>query len=104
RKYGGERNDTKNCECKPSIVDKQPGQLAKETHQRAHCNACVPGRRVRTTATRATRRNSAAKAMIATSSPGQGTSRPSPIQNTPNADSMTPTMNLSVFSGTRASG
>src|SRR5262245_49198158 len=41
---------------------------------------------------------------MARSSPGHGTPSPSPVQKTPKAESMTPTANLSVFSGTRSSG
>src|SRR6516164_3054695 len=59
--------------------------------------------REKTTAESATTRNKAAKTGIAKSSPGHGTLSPSPIQNTPNAESTTPTANLSVFSGTRVS-
>ena len=40
------------------------------------------------------------KARIDRSAPGQSTPRPSPTQNRPNAESMTPTANLSAFSGT----
>ena len=44
------------------------------------------------------------KARIAKSAPGQATPKASPIQNRPNDDSITPTTNLSAFSGTRAKG
>src|SRR5438309_1543538 len=47
---------------------------------------------------------SAASAGSARSPPGHGTPRPSPLQNTPKADSNIPTASFRVFSGTRTSG
>src|SRR6266699_1592792 len=45
-----------------------------------------------------------ASAGSARSPPGHGTPRPSPLQNTPKADSRIPPLSFSVFSGTRTSG
>src|SRR5882672_9605849 len=100
----GERDNCHDLQGECAIVDEQPDQPAKGSSQRIHGKTVVPGRRARTTAPRATARNSAAKATIARSAPGQATPRPSPVQKMPNAASITPTANLSVFSGTRASG
>src|SRR5712692_2134146 len=87
-----------------AIVNEQTRQLTENVDESLHEIACTAGERTSLTAATATMRNSAANPRIARSSPSQGTPRPSPVQNTPNADSMTPTVNLSVFSGTRASG
>src|SRR6266436_3842531 len=97
----GEDDDRNDRKCKCAVVDKQPGQLAQ---QHGHDMTSVLGRRACTTAAPPTARNIAANPTIAKSPPGQATPRPSPVQKTPNADSMTPTANLRVFSGTRDSG
>src|SRR5882757_8269988 len=97
----GEDDDRNDRKRKCAVVDKQPGQFAQQHH---HDSTSAFGRRASTTAAALTARNIAANPMIAKSAPGQATPSPSPVQNTPNADSMTPTANLSVFSGTRASG
>ena len=47
---------------------------------------------------------SASRIGIDASPPGQSTPRPSPAQNVPNEQSIPPTRNFSVFSGTRDSG
>src|SRR5882762_781850 len=87
-----------------AVVDEQTRHLTENVDEHLHERACAAGRRTSLTAASAAIRNSVANPRMARSSPGQGTPRPSPVQNTPNEDSMTPTVNLSVFSGTRASG
>src|SRR5260370_22239547 len=104
RRNTGEQDDRKDRQRQRAVVDEQSDQLATGCGQRLHGTASGLGRRARTTAASATARNSAANATIARSAPGQATPSPSPVQNMPNADSITPTANLSVFSGTRASG
>src|SRR5258708_3575517 len=99
-----EQSDAEDRRREPAIVEEQPGQLVQDVHEQSHGRASAAGRRTTATAASATTRNSAANPTMARSSPGQGTPRPSPVQNTPKAESMTPTANLSVFSGTRASG
>src|SRR5882762_5650022 len=86
-----------------AVIDEQSGQLARNTGEHFH-GATSIGRLTATAARAATSRNNAAKPMMARSAPGQATPRPSPVQNTPKAESMTPTASLSVFSGTRARG
>src|ERR1700704_7038039 len=86
-----------------AVIDEQSDQLARNAGERSH-GATSSGRLTAAAARAATSRKSAAKPMMARSAPGQATPRPSPVQKTPNADSMTPTANLRVFSGTRASG
>src|SRR3989442_705119 len=86
-----------------AVIDEQSDQLARNAGEHSH-GAISSGRLSATAARAATRRKSAAKPTMARSAPGQATPRPSPVQKTPNAESMTPTANLSVFSGARASG
>src|SRR5882762_508989 len=100
----GEQDNRNDLQREQTIVDEQAGQLTKGSSQHVHDKATALGRRAMTTAARPTIRNRAAKTTIARSAPGQATPRPSPVQKMPNADSITPTANLSVFSGTRASG
>jgi hypothetical protein len=104
RRKSGKYNNCHDLQGERAIFDEQPGQLTKDSSQRVHGKASALERRARTTAAHPTARNSAAKAMIARSAPGQATPRPSPVQKMPNAASITPTANLSVFSGTRANG
>src|SRR6266581_4483642 len=93
----------------PGIAE---GQLAHdERGRRDPFHSALPPRasgaarrEIRTTAAAAAARKSAAIPAIARSSPGQWNPRPSPTQNAPNAESSTPTANLSVFSGIFASG
>src|SRR6185437_10979650 len=68
--------------------------------------AAVPDPERRSTATRASAKQPTAGAITsrAASEPGQCAPAPSAPQNVPNAVSMIPTTNFSVFSGTRASG
>src|SRR6266850_1304993 len=96
-------DDRDDGEGEHAVIDEQSDQLARNAGERSH-GATSSGRLTATAARAATSRKSAAKPMMARSAPGQATPRPSPVQNTPKADSMTPTANLSVFSDTRASG
>src|SRR5205085_1331850 len=100
----GEEDDRHDLESEPAIIDEKAAQPADDAAQCVHCQASAEGRRFAATAAIPVPRNTAANATMARSEPGQATPRPSPVQNTPNADSMTPTANLRVFSGTRASG
>src|SRR5256885_4704347 len=86
-----------------AVIDEQSDQLARNAGEHSH-GATASGRLTATAARAATSRNSAAKPTMARSAPGQATPRLSPVQKTPKAESMTPTVNLRAFSGTRASG
>src|SRR5882672_537137 len=97
----GEPDPGEDAEGKPQILDEQPEDLAGGGNEPFHPTVSL---RASGAAAAATARNSAAMPRIARSSPGQWKPRPSPTQNTPNAESSTPTANLSVFSGIRASG
>src|SRR6202034_9310 len=83
------------------VVDEEADQLRNDCADHA-CSANCGLRS--TTSAAATARDRAANARIAASPPGQSTPRLSPVQNRPKAESITPTANLSAFSGTRASG
>src|SRR6267154_1941827 len=100
----GDDDDGHDGKRKRPVVHEQPGQLTQHIGRCGHDKASVFGRRASATAAQLTARNIAANPTIAKSAPGQGTPRPSPVQKTPNADSMTPTANLSAFSGIRAKG
>src|SRR3984893_1098061 len=104
RKNARQHDDRKDHQRKRAVVDKQPDQFAKHRDQHVHDKAFMPGRRSNATDAIPTARNRTANPPIARSAPGQDTPRPSPVQKMPNAESMTPTANLSVFSGTRATG
>src|SRR3984893_2816585 len=104
RHDSGKRDDRNDRERQRTIVDKKPNQLAQHVGQNDHGKTSALGRRTTATATLLTARNNAANATMARSAPGQSTPSPSPVQNTPKADNITPTANFRVFSGTRASG
>src|SRR6266480_5275617 len=86
-----------------AVSDEQSDQLARNAGEHFH-SAAPTGRLTATVARAATSRKSPAKPTMARSAPGQATPRPSPVQKTPKAESMTPTVNLRAFSGTRARG
>src|SRR6266571_3451605 len=105
----GRRDPREDAEREPRILDEEAGDLPGGGGEPFH-SALPPRasgaalREIRTTAAAAAARKSAAIPAIARSSPGQWNPRPSPTQNAPNAESSTPTANLSVFSGIFASG
>src|SRR5215470_7945086 len=78
RRNSGECDNGQDLQGERAIVDEQSDQLAKGGSQRIHGKTAVPGRRARMTAARPAARNSAAKATIERSAPGQATPRPSP--------------------------
>src|SRR5712671_1905346 len=104
RKNARQYDHRKTHQRKRAVIDKQPDQFTKHRDQHVHDKAFMRGRRKNATDANPTIRNRTANPTIARSAPGHATPRPSPVQKRPNADSMTPTANLSVFSGTRASG
>src|SRR6266581_6516138 len=105
----GRRDPREDAERDPRILHEEAGDLPGGGGEPFH-SALPPRasgaalREIRTTAAAAAARKSAAIPAIARSSPGQWNPRPSPTQNAPNAESSTPTANLSVFSGIFASG
>src|SRR2546425_12633633 len=86
-----------------AVVDEQSRELPENAGNQLHVDTWASRRRT-TVASAATRTRSAAKARMTRSAPGQETPSPSPVQKRPKAESITPTVNLSAFSGTRASG
>src|SRR3981081_214703 len=102
--HAGEDDDGYDHERQRAVVAEQSGQFAHRVGQSRHDRASALGRRASATAAKLTAKNIAANMTIAKSAPGHATPTPSPGQNTPKAESMMPTANLSVFSGTRANG
>src|SRR6202140_3328810 len=100
----GQQHDAQNAERQPGIADEHLEQPAGDLAQDIHCSITPLGCRTTVAAPSPTSRNAAPKARIIRSPPGHAIPRPSPVQKTPNAQRITPTANLSVFSGTRASG
>src|SRR5262249_27504838 len=94
----------------PVVAD---DEVPPEPPERTHAlHACAATARVSAAFRRRSARVSASDtrptyatiARTATSEPGQSTPAPSPAQKIPKLVSRTPTVNLSAFSGTRASG
>src|SRR4051812_2117236 len=87
-------------------VPPEAGERAQVLHPLASTGSRAAGRLRRSSRVRPkeTRPTKAMTARIATSPPGHSTPAPSPPQKIPKLVSMTPTANLSVFSGTRSSG
>src|SRR5258706_5276616 len=100
----GQRHDGQNADRQPGIADEHLEQPAGDLAQDIHGVITPLGCRPRAAVPNPTSRNAAAKTGIIRSAPGHAIPRPSPVQKTPNAQRITPTANLSVFSGTRASG
>src|SRR3982074_1904514 len=84
----GECDDTEDCRGQPPVVDEQPEQFAQSGSDSAH-RGCL--REDGTSEARLSdkTRKSAMKTGIAKSPPGQAMPMPSPVQNTPNAQSIT---------------
>src|SRR5580765_8351390 len=107
----GEREGDREAGGDPPIVadEEVPPETADRAdvlHPRASCagpSACRLRRSARTR-TNEYRPTKPITPRIARSPPGQSTPAPSPPQKIPKLVSNTPTANLSVFSGTRASG
>src|SRR6266581_1741878 len=106
----GKRDPREDSEREPRILDEQPCDLAggrgEPFHGTIPPRGCAAYRlcEIRPAAAADAPRKSTAMPRIARSSPGQWNPRPSPTQNAPNAESSTPTANLSEFSGIFASG
>src|SRR5258706_2101535 len=84
-----------------AVVEEEPGDFAKQVEDASHAKAV---RRAARMPIEAAASNTAMSARIAASPYGQWTPMPSPNQKSPNAETITPTANLSAFSGTRDSG
>src|SRR5438067_13039529 len=97
----GQQHDDHDLQGERAVIDEQPDQLAKDPFQRVHGKTSAVRRRTSATPANPTARKRAAKTTIARSAPGQATPRPSPVQNSPNADRIKPTAHLSEISGTR---
>src|SRR5581483_3469340 len=94
---------------RPVVADDEAPPEAPERGNPAHASASSARRRGRSWRSRTTSAPDAATtnattASSAASEPGQRTPAPSPAQKIPNDVRSTPTANLIVFSGTRASG
>src|SRR5258706_3237504 len=83
------------------VVEEEPGDFAKQVEDASHAKAA---RRAARMPIEAAASNTVMSARIAASPYGQWTPMPSPNQKSPNAETITPTANLSAFSGTRDSG
>src|SRR5258706_2872414 len=101
---GHDRHEEEGCCGESGIGEEHAEEYFGDIYDNAHCAISIDGRRSTDAVMRPTPRNKAAKATKATSWAGQSMPSPSPVQNTPKADNMTPTPNFSVFSGTFASG
>src|SRR5436190_1756463 len=86
------------------VAEEHADQLRRELFQQSHCAISIVGLRMSALPASPAPRKMAAKTSSARSCPGQSRPNPSPVQKTPNAESMTPTANFNVFSGTRDSG
>src|SRR6516165_4137860 len=97
-------HDRQNRYRQPLLSGEHADQFGKNFVEHGHCAISTLILRARVEPTRPAARKRAANSSNAKSCPGQATPSPSPVQNTPKADSMTPTPNLRVFSGTRDNG
>src|SRR6266581_4839626 len=75
-------------------MDEQGHGLAQQGFDRVHHRASANVCRIVRARTRPTHKNMSANAGRIRSPPGQATPKPSPVQNTPKAESITPTANL----------
>src|SRR5216683_8408670 len=98
------RDDQEDGERHPRIAEEHADQLGRDLFQQVHRIASMAGLRASAEPANPAARKIAAKTNSARSCPGQSIPKPSPVQNTPKADSITPTPNFKVFSGTRESG
>src|SRR5215469_756049 len=103
-KAADDRDEEEGGEGKPRVGEEHREQFFENVADNAHCSASIAGRRNTDAVTSPIARNRAAKTAKARSWPGQAMPSPSPVQNTPKADSIVPTPNFRVFSGTFASG
>src|SRR5262249_36552140 len=93
----------------PVVADDEVVPEAQEPSRESHAPAGrISGvgtrRRPRATTAYDSARTKTIRARMAASAPGHDTPAPSPIQNIPNALSITPTPNFRAFSGTRLNG
>src|SRR5579871_3175878 len=86
------------------IADEHAPQLLGDVLQHAHQTASANAGRTSEASTTPASKKTPARTNSAQSPPGNGAPSPSAVQNTPNDDSITPTPNFSVFSGTFESG
>src|SRR3546814_16641581 len=88
----------------PCIAKEHADEFREDVLEYSHRAISRAGRRAVRAASKPVARKSAAKTSRARSPPGHSMSRPSPVQYTPKAESMTPTPHFTVFSGTRECG
>src|SRR6266513_2915119 len=100
----GSGDDREHRYRQPLLGDEHAEQFGREFLEHHHNANSTARFRASVEARRPAPRNSATNNSSAKSCPGQAMPSPSPVQNTPKADSMTPTPNLRAFSGTRDSG
>src|SRR5215469_16716210 len=97
-------NDPQNRYRQSALGNEHADQFGNDFLEHGHCTTSTLTLRAREAPTSPAARNRATNSSSAKSWPGQAIPSPSPVQKTPNADSITPTPNLRVFSGTRDSG
>jgi hypothetical protein len=100
----GETNNAKHANGKQLVIDEQADKTTQDFANGVHRAISPIGRRNIAARLTPVAKKIAPKTTIAMSTPGQLMPRPSPVQEAPNAESITPTHNLSVFSGTRDKG
>src|SRR5258706_1226556 len=98
---GGDRENRENGDGEAAVVEEESGDFAKEMEAAGHGET---GRRAARTPTNAVARRPAMSTRIVPSPKGHCAPIPSPNQKSPNAETMTPTPNLSEFSGTPHTG
>src|SRR4029077_7504720 len=100
----GDRDQQQQGERQPGIAEEHADQLGGDFLQQGHRATSIAVPRAIAVPASPAPRKIATNSSSARSCPGRPSPSPSPVQNTPNADSMTPTPNFRVFSGTRDSG
>src|SRR5258706_14190425 len=98
---GGDREDREHGDGEAAVVEEEAGDVAKEMEEPRHG---ATGLRAARTPTNAVASRPPMSTKIVASPQGHCAPMPSPNQKSPNAETMTPTANLSEFSGTRESG
>src|ERR1700730_17574541 len=97
-------NELEHRQGQPLLGDEHADQFGGDLFEYLDHAKPTASFRARVEAKRPAPRNKTANKSSAKSCPGQAMPSPSPVQNTPKADNITPTPNLRVFSGTRDSG
>src|SRR5438067_686625 len=101
---GDNRHQEKYGAGQPDVGDKHADKLLSDVLQQVHRMISLAGRRRSNAMPAPVARNMAANRKRMRSCPGQSMPSPSPVQNTPNADNITPTPNFNMFSGTCDNG